>query len=136
MTSIRPAGRRRYEVDLVVDNTAGLPVVVPVTLTVTEVTDVENTPQRLSLTKNYPNPFNPRTTIGFSLPAAGAVRLQIFDMQGRLVRTLVDGDLPAGTHARVWDGTDDGGRQAASGMFVSRLAHGDRTVSRKLMLMK
>ena len=60
---------------------------------------------------NYPNPFNPLTKIEFTLEQAGPVRVSVFDVQGRLVRSLVERNLPAGTHGVVWDGIDQGGRK-------------------------
>lgn len=68
-----------------------------------------------------PNPFNPRTTLRFDLPRAGAARLAVFDLAGRQVRTLVDGSLPPGPHAIAWDGRDDAGRPVGSGAYVARL---------------
>lgn len=76
------------------------------------------------LEPNRPNPFNPRTEIGFWLPAAGPVVLRIYDPAGRLVRTLLDDTLPQGRSAVIWDGTDDAGRTVASGAYLCRLAAG------------
>ena len=78
-------------------------------------------PAAYLLHANAPNPFNPRTTLSFDLPAAGRVRLEIFDARGRRVRVLVDEVLPAGRHAAVWDGTDAGGRALASGVYLCRM---------------
>ena len=69
-----------------------------------------------------PNPFNPRTEIRYETADAGAVRLEIFDLAGRRVRTLVDGVRAAGPHAAVWDGRDDAGRPGAAGTYFVRLA--------------
>lgn len=71
-----------------------------------------------------PNPFNPRTTISFRMPAAGNARLDIHDARGRLVRTLVDGSLDAGPHEVVWNGQDGTGRGCASGLYLLRLRAG------------
>ena len=68
-----------------------------------------------------PNPFNPRTTVSFGLAAPGRARLALFDVRGRLVRTLLDADLGAGDHAVIWDGRDDQGRDAPSGTYLCRL---------------
>ncbi|MBK7046614.1 MAG: S8 family serine peptidase [bacterium] len=85
----------------------------------------------------YPNPFNPRTTLRFALPAATNVTLEIHDLAGRLVRRLVDGTLPAGDHAVLWDGLDGSGRTVASGQYVARLREADRAaVTRKLTLVR
>ncbi len=64
---------------------------------------------------NHPNPFNPRTTIRFDLPAAGQVRLVVYDLAGRLVRVLVEGEVSAGSHEAVWDGRDATGRARTLG---------------------
>ena len=125
-----------YRVDLVVTNSVRGPVIVPVTLEVGGTSAVETLPQHLALEKNYPNPFNPRTNISFVLPADGSARLQVYDMQGRLVKTLHDGALSAGYHTVMWDGTDDTGQRVASGVFLYRLVSGDQIFSRKMLLMK
>ena len=72
--------------------------------------------QHLSVT---PNPANPRTVIGYELPRASRVTLRVVDVRGRLVRTLVDGWRPAGAHRAFWDGRDDSGRAAASGVYLA-----------------
>lgn len=69
-----------------------------------------------------PNPFNPRTVISFTMPAAGSAALEIFDMRGRLVRALPAGDGEAGPRSAVWDGRGDDGRSAASGVYLVRAA--------------
>ena len=73
------------------------------------------------LRSNVPNPFNPKTTIGFHLPEAGPVSLVVFDVGGRRVRGLLEGWLPAGEHAVAWDGLDDSGRSLPSGLYFYRL---------------
>jgi hypothetical protein len=125
-----------YQLNLVVTNSASGPLVVPVTLEVGGTSGVENLPQHLALEKNYPNPFNPRTNISFVLPADGSARLQVYDMRGRLVKTLHDGALTAGYHTVMWDGTDNSGQRVASGVFLYRLVSGDQVFSRKMLLMK
>ncbi len=81
-----------------------------------------------------PNPFNPSATLHFTLPAAGSARLAVHDMQGRLVRTLVAGALPAGEHAVRWDGRDQRGAPVASGMYLARLSAGGQARAVKLLL--
>jgi hypothetical protein len=87
-----------------------------------------------------PNPFNPRTTIEFSLATDGHATIRVFDAAGRVVRTLVDRDVEAGEHEAVWDGTTDGGQRAASGVYFVRLemtGHADGfSATRKLVLLK
>ncbi len=94
-------------------------------------------PARPTLQGAFPNPFNPSTEIRFALPTGGArVELKIYDFAGRLVRTLVDQDLPAGPHTVSWRGADDHGRQLASGVYVCRLRAGETVATRKLNLVK
>lgn len=84
----------------------------------------------------WPNPFNPATTVSFTVPAAGPARLTIHDVQGRLVRTLVDEPLPAGDGRRLWDGRTDSGAQAASGVYFARLVSGSAGAVSKLTLVQ
>lgn len=77
-----------------------------------------------SLQRNSPNPFRQATTFAFDVPAAGPVRLALYNVAGQRVRTLVDGTLPAGRHSVRWDGRDDRGRRAAAGVYCCRLAAG------------
>ncbi len=81
----------------------------------------EDVPDVARLVGNVPNPFNPATEIRFTLPADQAVRLAVYDVSGRLVRTLVDETRLAGDHAARWDGTDRSGRAVASGTYFARL---------------
>ena len=83
-----------------------------------------------------PNPFNPRTRFVFDLPAASIVRLTIHGLDGRCVRTLHTGTLPPGAHALAWDGRDDAGRTASSGVYVGRLEAGAKTATRWVVLLK
>jgi hypothetical protein len=86
--------------------------------------------------RNHPNPFNPSTTLVYDLPAPAHVRLDVYDVQGRLVRTLVDEVQPAGEKTVVWDGRDDRGAALASGAYVASIEAGGHAQSRKLMLIK
>jgi hypothetical protein len=102
----------------------------------TNASGVGDTPRVVALEQNYPNPFNPSTTIRFNLPRAGDVKLGVYDARGRLVRRLIDGRLGAGPRSVVWDGTDDAGRSAASGVYLYRLESGDVIQQRKMTLLK
>ncbi len=84
----------------------------------------------------YPNPFNPSTTIPFTLVSQEGVSLRIYDASGKLVRTLVDEVMPAGVHQTVWDGRDNSGSRAATGVYFVRFATGDYLVTRKLVMIK
>jgi hypothetical protein len=86
-----------------------------------------------------PNPFNPRTELELEVPAeggAGGVRLRIFDVGGRLVRTLVDGPLAPGRHRLTWDGRDDGGQRLVSGAYFLRASASGFEATRKILLIK
>lgn len=84
----------------------------------------------------YPNPFNPRTVIAFELDAAGPAALRVFTLDGRSVRVLRLGDLPAGPHRAEWDGRDESGKPAAAGTYVVRLDTPAGTRSRSVTLVK
>jgi len=105
---------------------------------ITSVEELSTTamPTEFRLQQNYPNPFNPQTTIRYDLPVQSDVRLTLFDVLGRTVRTLVDAKQPAGAHTAVWDGRDDRGRQLASGVYVYRITAGTFKKSAKMLLLK
>jgi hypothetical protein len=89
-----------------------------------------------SLAPNVPNPFNPSTEVRFRVASDGPVKVQIYNLRGRLVRTLVEETRTAGEHAVTWNGTDDSGRSVASGSYVVRMIAPDRTDSRHITLVK
>ncbi len=94
-------------------------------------------PRQTALHQNVPNPFNPTTTIRFDLAATGQVKLRIYDVAGRLVRTLLDAPRPAGAAQSVtWDGLDDVGERASSGVYFYRLEAGTQSFTRKMVVMK
>jgi hypothetical protein len=92
--------------------------------------------RRSALQPNVPNPFNPRTTVFFDVAVAGRVDVRVYSLSGRLVRTLMSGDMTVGNHQVVWDGIDDAGRSVASGTYLVRLVARDRTDSRSMVLLK
>ncbi|MDH4037169.1 MAG: C25 family cysteine peptidase [Candidatus Krumholzibacteria bacterium] len=91
---------------------------------------------RFALEQNVPNPFNPVTRIGFSVSEPGRVSLRVYDVHGRLVATLTDGSFPAGRHSLLWDGRNARGESVASGLYFYRLLAGDRSESRKMVILK
>jgi subtilisin-like proprotein convertase family protein len=93
-------------------------------------------PQTLVLRSSYPNPLITETTLGFDLPFAEDVRLQIFDTLGRRVATLLSGPMPAGSHRVSWHGRDARGLPLPSGVYLYRLEAGDRTLQKKLILLR
>ena len=99
--------------------------------------DAAMAPILLSLAQNSPNPFNPRTRIEFNVPAATQrIRLRIFDVRGRQVRTLVDGPHPPGRHQVLWNGNDDQDRPVATGIYFYELAGAEKRITRKMVLVK
>ncbi len=101
-------------------------------------TDTPNdTPPAYFLAGNYPNPFNPATTITYGLGERAPVTLRIYDVSGRLVRTLVDEvQEPARSYTVVWDGRNTFGRSVSSGIYFCRLTAGSRTSTRKMVLLR
>ncbi|MBK8167977.1 MAG: hypothetical protein IPK64_18690 [bacterium] len=93
-------------------------------------------PTVLALQGNHPNPFNPETTVEFTTNQEGPVRLQVFDLRGALVATLVDTRLPAGWHEAAWSGVDDRGQPMTSGVYVLRLWSEQGVRSRKMTLVR
>jgi hypothetical protein len=93
-------------------------------------------PESYQLSQNYPNPFNAATRIEYYVPLASHVTLSIYDILGRTVGTIVDGQKSIGDHDVIWSGLDDGGRPVASGLYFYRLRAGDHNYSRKMMLLK
>jgi hypothetical protein len=94
-------------------------------------------PVELRLQGNAPNPFNPSTVIHYQLPTAAEVRLDVYDVLGRRLRTLEHGATrKAGPHAVRWDGKDDAGREVASGVYFYRLEAAGEVVTRKMVLMR
>ena len=103
----------------------------------TAVGEVAATPVEFDLAQNAPNPFNARTTIGFSLPESAACHLSIFDLRGRRVRDLLaQASLPPGRHQVAWNGTNDTGSKVASGVYFYRLRAGAESRTRRLVLAK
>ena len=93
-------------------------------------------PERLSLRGNYPNPFNPHTTIAFTLPGQAEVELRIYDVRGRLVRTLDPGVLEAGAHSLQWNGLNDTGNAAVSGVYICRCEAGGTVALDRMVLLR
>jgi hypothetical protein len=91
-------------------------------------------PATYTLAQNVPNPFNPRTTIRYTLPERADIRLVVYDLTGRRIRTLVRGVQQPGRYSVVWDGRDETGRDVASGIYLYRLeVVGRGTVETKRM---
>lgn len=97
---------------------------------------VEAIPNKYALAQNYPNPFNPETAIGFALKEAGKVTLKIYNLQGQLVRTLVDEDKPAGSYSVMWNGTNERGIKLTSSVYYYTLKVNGFKETKKLLFMK
>lgn len=91
----------------------------------------DEVPVQMALKQNYPNPFNPTTSISFSLPQQSHVTIEIFDVTGRLVETVVDEQKSAGSHSITWDASGN-----ASGVYLYRLRAGSTTETKSMILMK
>jgi hypothetical protein len=101
-----------------------------------ELGDLSALPATFELAQNFPNPFNPTTTIRFGLPRESRVTLKIYNLLGEEIATLVDETRPAGFHAAVWDGRNQAGQSAASGVYVYQLAGDGVRLTRKLLMLK
>ena len=94
------------------------------------------TPAMFTLTGNYPNPFNPTTTISYSIPQDGNVELVIFNIKGQKVKTLVEGSQPAGSYNVTWNGKDENDRSVSSGLYFYKLNSSGKTAVKKMLLLK
>ncbi len=93
-------------------------------------------PQKFELFQNYPNPFNPSTTIRYALPTATYVVLEIYNLLGQEVRTLVSASMPAGYHDVNWDGKDRSGNLVPSGVYIYRIRTKEFSTANKMILVK
>ncbi len=93
-------------------------------------------PDGYELSQNFPNPFNPTTTIRFALPEDATVSLRIYNIHGQLVRTLANGSFSAGSHNFTWDGTDENGLKVVSGMYFYQLQSRDYQEVKKMLMLK
>lgn len=89
-----------------------------------------------ALLGNYPNPFNPETTISYCLKEASPVRIEIYNSKGQRVRTLIDETKASGWYQTVWNGSDDNGNTVSSGIYMYRMSAGNYLGSRKMILMQ
>ncbi len=101
-----------------------------------DITEAPAAPALAELHANYPNPFNPRTTFSFELLHSDQVKLAVYDMQGKRVRSLIDGLVPAGVTSMEWDGKDDAGEDLPSGVYLYRLRAAGLEYSRPATLIK
>jgi hypothetical protein len=129
-----PTGSQLYEGSLIITHTGtSSPDTISLTGTGTlQAAGIDPTkPYEFALTQNYPNPFNPNTTISFSLPHSAMTRLQVYDLTGRLVRTLIEEDMQLGNHSIEFQASD-----LPSGVYLYCLTSGGMTDTKKLILLK
>ena len=93
-------------------------------------------PTKFALGNNYPNPFNPTTTIRYAIPEHSKVKLVIYNSLGQKVRTLIDRSVTAGNYSAIWDGTSDAGLSLASGVYFYRLKMDSKKITKKMLLVK
>ncbi|NMC44419.1 MAG: T9SS type A sorting domain-containing protein [candidate division Zixibacteria bacterium] len=101
-----------------------------------EAAKAEALPSRFALHQNRPNPFNPATEISFTLPKAAKVTLEVYNITGQRISTLVNGHLEAGYHSAIWDGKDEAGQTVSSGIYFYRITAGEFSETRKMVLLK
>ena len=107
------------------------------TWTITDVKTLSsNVPEKFNLSQNYPNPFNPDTKINFSIPKSGNVKIEIFNILGQKVRTLLDQEFNAGSYSSTWNGRNDFGKQLSSGTYFYSIETGSFRMTKKMILMK
>ncbi|MBD3169356.1 MAG: T9SS type A sorting domain-containing protein [candidate division Zixibacteria bacterium] len=129
-----------YDGLLIINNNSAEPTVtIPVTMD-TRTTGVEEDggtlPSAVSLSQNYPNPFNPETIINYALPSAAYVKLEVFNVAGQRVSTLIDGMQSAGYQEVLWDGTDGDNNRLSSGIYLYKLSVNEKTMVKKMSLLK
>ena len=93
-------------------------------------------PSVSSLEPNYPNPFNPETTIEFAVPSDVLVKLDVYNSVGQQVASLVNDELTAGSYKTTWDARDETGEQVSTGVYFYRMQAGDFTDTRTMTLLK
>jgi hypothetical protein len=93
-------------------------------------------PRAYKLSQNFPNPFNPRTSIKFDMKEKGLVTVRIYNVAGQLVRTLIDGVKDAGSYSVTWDGTNNLGVKVGSGIYFSKMETREYSATRKLVLLR
>ena len=93
-------------------------------------------PTKYVLFQNYPNPFNPNTTIWFGIRKNGNVLLQIYNLKGQLVKTLVSNEMKAGYHFKTWDGKDENGQSVSSGIYLYKFTSGNTSITKRMVLIR
>ena len=102
----------------------------------TSIAVLSTLPNKFELANNYPNPFNPSTTIEFSVPEQTDVKIAVFDVTGTLVTELVSEVFGAGTYRTVWNAKDNFGSHVASGLYIYRMSAGNFTQAKRMIFVK
>ena len=122
------------------DGPGAVPVVVPTVLivdsTATAIGDHQTPPAELVLHQNHPNPFNPVTTISFTVPEKSMINLSVYNVEGKLIKKLINESLDRGLKQCQWDGTGLQGTSVSSGVYFYRLKTGNKVLTRKMVLLK
>jgi len=122
-----------YEAYIKIETDFGQILYLPVCLEV--ISDIPPV-EKYKLYQNYPNPFNPFTRIRFDLPESAYVKLQIFNLKGQLIKTLIKEDINAGEQVAYWDGKNDNGKSVSSGIYFYKLKAGNYQKAKKMVLVK
>jgi hypothetical protein len=142
---LHPPEQQIYTGSVVISNNDPLlpEVIIPVTLNTTGIGEEDLLPTTFAVSRNYPNPFNPTTTIDYQLPQAVDVKLEIYNVLGQKVRTLVSGSMQPGRYQAVWDARNDAGALVGSGIYIYRFQAsapsgeaGDYKQVQKMILLK
>jgi flagellar hook assembly protein FlgD len=96
----------------------------------------DEVPNAYKLGQNFPNPFNPTTTIKFDVRAKGHVKLQIYNVAGQLIKTMVDEVMDAGSYSKEWTGVNNAGAKVASGVYFYRFEAENFTATKKMVLLR
>ncbi len=129
-------GKRYYYVLRAFDFSGNRGTIAKTNIIVLGINEGEKIPTEYALGQNYPNPFNPSTSIRFAVPKQSNVRIDIFDIFGRLVKTLVNQEYSPGNHSILWNGDDGSNMKVASGMYLCRLQSDGFVATNKLLMMK
>jgi len=98
--------------------------------------DITISPNAELLSQNYPNPFNPTTTIAYNMAEEGNVSIEVFNIKGQLVKTLINGHMEVGDHLLFWEGTNDNNQKVSSGIYFYKMKSGNYSSTKKMILMK
>lgn len=108
----------------------------PISVNITSGITTQDVPTHAVLYPNYPNPCNPHTIIPYELPVTNWIKIRIFDATGRFIKTLIDRQMPAGTHTVSWDGTNKFGQPVANGSYIYELRTAEHAIVRKITMLK